>query len=222
MIFITFQQHWPLFVDCDSDAVVEAFLAKPSAAFLIIEIFCALLAASHTAKSILLQHIVLIPNEAILLKIMLPTARTISIDIHQLTGETVPLPAVLAPFRALLLLLAQLALRRLVQLIRVLQQITAGTVCIDIGDDLSRFRLVEHRRQLLETRLADTEITVVVVVDSVVADRSADPADIADAVEICYMLEIECVADWATLLRTRRHPAAHTVEFLANSTKGTA
>lgn len=182
MIFIAFQQHWPLFVYCDSDTVVEAILAKPSTAFLIIKIFCALLAASHTAKTILLQHIVLIANQTILLKIMLLAASTISIDIHQLTSETIPLPAVLASLRALLFLLTQLALRRLVQLIRIFKQITTRAVCIDIGDDLSRFRLVEYWRQLLKTRLADTEIAVVVIVDSVVADRSADPADIADAV----------------------------------------
>ena len=63
---------------------------------------------------------------------------------------------------------------------------------------------------------------MVVIIDSIVADCSADPADVADAVQIGYTLEIESVTDWTALLRARRDPAAHTVEFLADSAEGPA
>lgn len=63
---------------------------------------------------------------------------------------------------------------------------------------------------------------MVVVVDSIVADCSAYPADVADAVQIGDALEIESVAYWATLLRAGRNPAAHAVEFLTDSAEGAA
>lgn len=82
VIFIALQQHWPLLVDGDSDAVVEAILAKPRAAFLIVEILSALLAASHAAVAVLPLQVALMASQTVLLKTMLFAAGAIGIDIH--------------------------------------------------------------------------------------------------------------------------------------------
>lgn len=156
------------------------------------------------------------------MKIVLIAAGAISVNIHQFAGETVSLTAVLTSLRALLLLFTQLALRRVVHFVRVFQSVPTRAVGIDIGDDGSRFGLVKRLRQLLEACLADTEIAVIVIVNSIVTHCSADSADVADAVQVGYALEIESVAYWATLLRAGRNSAAHTVEFLADSAEGSA
>ena len=117
MILIALQQNWPLLVNSDSYAVVEAFLAKPSATFLIVEILTVLLAAAHAAEAVFYLHIALMTDETVFLKIVLITACAISVDIHKFTSQAVPLATVIAPFGTLLLLLAQLALRRLMHFI---------------------------------------------------------------------------------------------------------
>jgi|LakMenE18May11ns_1017448.scaffolds.fasta_scaffold8616455_1 hypothetical protein len=66
---------------------------------------------------------------------MLLAAGAISIDIHQLTGEAIPFLTILTYFRALLLFLAQLTLRKLMHLIGVLEIVSTGAFRIDIADD---------------------------------------------------------------------------------------
>ena len=121
VVLLALQQNGPLLVYCDSDAVVEAFLAKPRAAFLIVKVLTAFLAAAHTAEAILHLHVALMAEEAILLQLVLVAAGAVGVYIHKFAGEAVPLATVLAPFGALPLLLAQLTLRRLVHFVRVLE-----------------------------------------------------------------------------------------------------
>lgn len=62
MILIAFEQNWSLLVNSDPNAVIEAFLAKPSATFLIVEVLAGFFTTSHTPESILHLHVALMAN----------------------------------------------------------------------------------------------------------------------------------------------------------------
>ena len=106
MILITFQQYWPLLIYSDSYAIVKAFLAKPSATFLIVIIFTVFFATAHATEAILSLHVAFMVKQAILLNNMLIAAGAISVNIHKLASKTVPLATVLTTFGTLLLLFA--------------------------------------------------------------------------------------------------------------------
>lgn len=75
--------------------------------------------------------------------------------------------------------------------------------------------MVELLWQICETGLAYTEVAAVVIVYAVVADCSADAAEIADVIDVGDFLEIEGVADRAAFFRTGRCSTPHAVELFA-------
>ena len=83
VVLLALQQNGPLLVYCDSDAVVEAFLAKPRAAFLIVKVLTVFLAAAHTAEAILHLHVALMAEEAILLLQVQSAYTSISLQARQ-------------------------------------------------------------------------------------------------------------------------------------------
>jgi hypothetical protein len=93
---------------------------------------------------------------------------------------------------------------------------------IDVGNDRPRFGLVKVIGQFGKACLADTEVATIIIVNSIVGDRSADSAQVAYVVQIGDSLEIEGVADGAPFLRAGRRTTAYTVELLALSTVGPA
>jgi hypothetical protein len=66
--------------------------------------------------------------------------------------------------------------------------------------------LVEFLRKFRETGLTDSKVAMIVVIDTVVANSSADSTDIADVVNIGDALEVVAVAYGTSLFGTRRYP----------------
>jgi hypothetical protein len=64
--------------------------------------------------------------------------------------------------------------------------------------------------------LADTEVTQMVIIDSIVADRSTDSTHIANEVEVSDMLVVIFMPEGTTLLTAWRHSTVHTVQLLTH------
>ncbi len=77
---------------------------------------------------------------------------------------------------------------------------TTGTFSVDIFYDGSGFRLIIFVRKALVASLAKAKIALIVVINSSIADSSADPTNIADIVYSSNPLKVKGMTYGAAFL----------------------
>ena len=153
---------------------------------------------------------------------MVETASAVHVDIHQFAAQTVESLAIRAVLRALLMFCAERTCMDLVDGVYELEGLPAGAKGIDVGDELSGLGFVELFRKFAEAPLANAEVALTIIVDSVVADCCADSTDIADEVEVGDALEGEGVSNRTALLGAGRYSAVDAVKSAADAAVGAA
>lgn len=97
-----------------------------------------------------------------------------------------------------------------------------GTFSIDVFDYFSRFWFIIFVRKPLEASLTKSKIALIVIINSSIADSSADSTNITDIVYRSNSLKVKGMAYGTTFFWARRNPTANTVELWTNSTVGSA
>jgi hypothetical protein len=213
----------PLLVSRGPLVLQEALGAQSGPALLVEVVLLALPQTAHAAILILQLLVLAVIAQVEQHQLMFVLAAGIVVlDLHHLALQTVELEAPFALLGALPLPETQGAVVQLVNTVDLAEGGSAGTLGGDVGDKLPGLGGIEVLRQGLVAGPAYSEVAGGVIVDAVVADGGANPAEVADVVEVGDVLVAELVADGTPFLGAGRHSAVHAVELIADAADRTA